>query len=109
MVGSGSRDFLIIYNDLRAVFIGAGHSKGFILLLMLYKCIRKERFKCRDKTEKEGLRGFPWDDHIGQKMAKMAKIHFLKGISGIGRGNDEDFGKVVKIYADIYNKGGKNY
>ena len=47
------------------------------------------------------MRGCPWDDQIEQKMAKMAKIHFLKGKSGIGRGNVEDFGKVVKMYDDI--------
>ena len=58
---------------------------------------------CRDKIETVGLRGCPWDDQIEQKMAKMAKIHFLKEKSGIWRG-DEDLGKVVKIYADIYNK-----
>ena len=89
--------------------IGTGHSKGCILLLKLDRCIRKEKFKCRNKTEKEGLRGRPWDDQIEQKMGKMAKIHFLMGKSGIGRGSDEDFGKVVKIYADIYNRGGEDF
>ena len=56
---------------------------------------------CSDKTENDELRGCPWDEQIEQEMAKMAKIHFLNGKSGIGRGNDEDFEKVVIIYADI--------
>ena len=43
------------------------------------------------------------------KNGENGKNPFLKGKSGIGKGNDEDFGKVVKIYADIYNKGGKDY
>ena len=38
----------------------------------------KTKLKFSDKTEKEGLRGYPWGDQIGQKWQKWQKFMFFK-------------------------------
>ena len=44
-----------------------------------------------------------------ENMAKMAKIHFLMGISGYGKVIDEPLGEVKKIHIEIYNIGNHDY
>ena len=57
----------------------------------------------------EGPWGHPWGSPKRAKTTKMAKIHFLMGISGNGKVIDGPLGKVKKIHIEIYNIGDHDY
>ena len=55
------------------------------------------------------MRGHPWASPKWAKTAKMANVDLFMEKSVNGKDNDKAFEKVMKIYAEMYGKGGHDY